>query len=350
MGDLRARIFRAALEGMHVTRLHRVLEPFVAGRGVVFTMHHVRPAPTADFSPNALLEVTPEFLGRSIRAMRAAGFDIVTLDEALRRLSTGDGRRFCALTFDDGYRDVRDHALPVLRAHQAPATIFVTTAFADQTGDLWWLTLEDVIRRLDHLRAEIGGERIDMPARTTAEKRRAWHRLYWRLRTLDEVEMRGTIYALADMAGVDSLGHAARLCLDWDELREVAAEPLIEIGAHTLNHYMLAKWPEATVRAELAHSRERIGRELGVDARHLAFPVGDPTSAGAREFAIARDLGFASAWTTRPGHVFAGHRDHMTALPRVSLNGYYQEERYLSLFLSGLPFALWNRFRRISVA
>jgi peptidoglycan/xylan/chitin deacetylase (PgdA/CDA1 family) len=113
---------------------------------------------------------------------------------------------------------------------------------------------------------------------------------------------------------------------------------------------MLAKWPAAVARAEMEGSRERIEREVGLPVRHLAYPVGDASSAGPREFALARELGFASAVTTRPGMVFAQHKAHLTALPRLSVNGNWQDARYLEALLSGVPFALWNRGRRLNVA
>lgn len=350
MADRKARIFRAVLHGLRYTGAGRILRPLTAGRGVVFTLHHVRPETGEPFAPNRLLEVTPEFLDEAVGAIRDAGYDIVTLGEAVRRLSDPEARKFCALTFDDGYRDVRDHALPILRRHGAPSTLFIATAFADHAGDLWWLTLEDALRRLDHVEAEIAGEAVSLPLRTLDEKYAAWQRIYWLLRGLDEAEMRAAIQALAERAGVTATGHSTRLCMDWDELRALREDTLVEFGAHTVNHYMLAKWPDETVRAELARSRARVADELGRAPAHLAYPVGDPTSAGAREFALAGELGFESAWTTRPGHLFAGHAAHITALPRVSLNGFYQDRRFVDVFLDGAPFALWNRFRRINVA
>lgn len=97
-------------------------------------------------------------------------------------------------------------------------------------------------------------------------------------------------------------------------------------------------------------SRTRIEARLARPVRHFAYPVGDPTSAGPREFALARQLGFETAVTTRPGLVYAEHRDHLTALPRVSLNGHFQALRYLDVLLSGAPFAFFNRFRRVNAA
>ncbi len=83
---------------------------------------------------------------------------------------------------------------------------------------------------------------------------------------------------------------------------------------------------------------------------HLAYPYGSAEAAGAREFRLAKELGYRTAVTTRKGLVYAEHGEHLTALPRVSLNGDYQDERYLRVFLTGAPFAVWNGFKRLQVA
>jgi peptidoglycan/xylan/chitin deacetylase (PgdA/CDA1 family) len=89
---------------------------------------------------------------------------------------------------------------------------------------------------------------------------------------------------------------------------------------------------------------------LGKRPQHFSYPVGDPTSAGPREFAIARELAFKTAVTTRPGVLFPEHADHLTALPRLSLNGEFQRFRYVQVLTSGAASALWNRFRRVDAA
>jgi peptidoglycan/xylan/chitin deacetylase (PgdA/CDA1 family) len=95
---------------------------------------------------------------------------------------------------------------------------------------------------------------------------------------------------------------------------------------------------------------EAIENELGVSPAHLSYPVGDCTSAAAREFEAARKLGFKTAVTTRPGVLFPDHADHLTALPRISVNGGFQRFRYLDVLLSGAPTALMNGFRRVDAA
>ena len=75
--------------------------------------------------------------------VRARGIDIVTVDEMHRRLTEHDfSRRFACFTFDDGYRDNRDFALPAMREYDAPLTVYVASDFAEGTGRLWWVSLE----------------------------------------------------------------------------------------------------------------------------------------------------------------------------------------------------------------
>ena len=138
--------------------------------------------------------------------------------------------------------------------------------------------------------------------------------------------------------------------MDWRELAQLAADPLVTIGAHTVNHPMLAKLPADAARAEMDLSRSVIEAALSRRPQHLAYPFGDATTAGPREFAAAAALGFKTAVTTQPGVIFAAHRDRLTALPRISLNGEYQQLRYVRVLLSGAATAMWNGFRGLEAA
>jgi peptidoglycan/xylan/chitin deacetylase (PgdA/CDA1 family) len=184
-----------------------------------------------------------------------------------------------------------------------------------------------------------------------AEKRHLFDALYGWVRSLDtEDELRRAVRDLSERYQVDIAGIRDELCMSWDELARLAADPLVTIGAHTVNHVMLAKVQEKSTRSEMAMSRSVIEAALGVRPEHLSYPVGDAGSAGAREFRIAAELGFKTAVTTRPGVLFPEHRDHLSALPRISLNGEHQQLRYVRVLLSGAATAVWNGFRRVNAA
>lgn len=346
----RHKAIAAVFRMMAATGADRWSRGFAQGAGVILTLHHVRAAETRGFAPNALLDITPEFLDGVLHLIRAEGYDIVSLHEAVTRLrAPKQGRFFVALTFDDGYRDNVEEAWPVLAKHEAPWTLFVTPGFADRTARLWWVELEEAIRALPRLDLALPDGRFTARTETDAEKTRAFAKLYWRLRRGPEAILLSAISGLATEADIDPVALVERDCLPWETLRALSGAPGVTIGAHTLTHPMLAKHDADVARREIVESRQRLEAELGVPIRHFAYPVGDPGSAGPRDFALATEAGFDSAVTTRPGHLLPEHAGHLHALPRISLNGLHQNEAALRALLSGLPFWLLNRGRKLDV-
>jgi peptidoglycan/xylan/chitin deacetylase (PgdA/CDA1 family) len=349
---LRPAIIRGGLESLYFTGAHRLLQPLVGGIGAILTLHHVRPGRPGRFQPNRLLEITPRFFTRVIEDLSRSGLDLISLDEMHRRLVERDfARRFVCLTFDGGYRDTLRIAYPILKARAVPFAVYVATSFPDRFGELWWLAVEALIARNNRIGLMIDGRDRTFDCASAAEKRALYDELYWWLRARPtETAMRQTIRDLAARYGVDIVAFCKELCMSWEELAELAADPLVTIGAHTVTHPILAKLTEKSVRSETDLSRSVIEAALAKRPQHLSFPIGDRSSAGAREFTIAAELGFKTAVTARPGVLFPAHRERLTALPRISLNGEYQRLRYVRVLLSGSATALWSGFRRPEAA
>jgi peptidoglycan/xylan/chitin deacetylase (PgdA/CDA1 family) len=274
------------------------------------------------------------------------------MDEAHQRLAARDfARRFACFTLDDGYRDNRDHALPVMREFDAPLTVYVTSDFAEGTGRLWWVALERAIAKTPSIDVPIGGTKIKLDASTPAAKHAAFERMHdWLRRLPTEHDMQREISALCTRYDVDEAPITRELCMSWDELKGFADDPLVTIGAHTITHCNLARQSEEAASFELAEGRARIEAALQRPVLHLAYPYGDRIAAGRREFAMAKAAGFKTAVTTRPGMIFPESADHLTALQRVSLNGNYQDARIIPVLTSGAATAMWNGFRRIDAA
>lgn len=352
MKQLRNNIIRAGFDALYFTGAHHILRPILAGVGTIFMLHHVRPARDSLFQPNRHLEITPNFLREVLAHVRALNIDIISMDEAYRRMTERDfARRFACFTFDDGYRDNRDHALPVMRDFGAPFTVYVASDFADGRGRLWWVALERLIAAVDTLEFELGGVATRIDATSAEAKQDAFNHLHAWLQGLpNDTHVQHAVSSLCAHHGVDDSGVTRELCMSWDELRPFAKDALVTIGAHTISHCNLANEAEEEASREMRVSRERIETELQKPALHFAYPYGYKTAATAREFAIARKLGFETAVTTRPGMIFPESADHLTALPRISLNGNYQNTRFLSVLTSGAATAMWNGFRRVDAA
>jgi peptidoglycan/xylan/chitin deacetylase (PgdA/CDA1 family) len=320
--DAKHLAFRAGLAALRASGAARLLRSFAQGRGAILMFHHVRPYARKAPDPHRGLEITPDYLDAVLTHCKARGFDIVTIDEAMARLDRPGSRPFVALTFDDGYRDNLEHALPILRRHAAPFTLYVTTGFADGTAPLWWLDLADAAPQ-------------DFASRYAALR--------------SHPDLRARIAEMAAKAEIDSATRTRALCLGWDAIADLARDPLCTIGAHTLTHPILGALPEDEARAEIVRSKTIIEERLCREVRHFAYPVGDRAAAGAREFRLAREAGFATAVTTRPGMLFPEHARHPHALPRLSVNGWHQTVPAIDTLLSGAPFWLLNRGRRLDI-
>ena len=316
-----SKAFKSVLQLLRATRIDRALTPLTRGRGVIFMLHHVLPDAPAPFSPNAILQVTPSFLDQVIAHVINEGYDVISLDDAVARMSVpnADHTPFACFTFDDGYLDNAVHAYPLFKKHNVPFAIYVAPNMIDGTTSAWWRTFESVIGRSDVFEGQIGDGQVTMACRTPAEKYAAFNSIYWWLRSLPDAQRHRIVNAWARERGIDPLESTRGMMMTWDQIRALADDDLVTFGAHTMSHVALAKVSASEACTEMAQSIARLEAELARPCRHFAYPYGDAGSAGAREFAIAEDLGLASAVTTRKGLISADAGKSMTSLPRLSL-------------------------------
>jgi peptidoglycan/xylan/chitin deacetylase (PgdA/CDA1 family) len=338
--SVRYALIRSAFEVLSLSGVTGLIRARSSCLGVIFTLHRVVPEPPAAFSPNAILQVTPDYLAYAIRRVRELGFEIVSIDEAIRRIESGKKcKRFAVFTFDDGYRDNLFYALPILKELDCPFTLYVPTAFADGTGEIWWQALEDIIARQDAMIVRQAGGQEFFDLAGVAQKRQAYDTLYWRMRRMAEPHRVAFIRGLAEQYDYDLERQCRALIMNWAELARIASEKLCTIGAHTVHHYELAKLSAEEARSEIEESVGVLKAQLGIEPRHLSYPIGGLASAGPREFSIARELGLRSSVTTRLGGLYSGARDSLQSLPRISLNGLFQAHRYVDVFATGAVFS-----------
>jgi peptidoglycan/xylan/chitin deacetylase (PgdA/CDA1 family) len=290
----------------------------VDGGALVLTLHRVSTIDPQGLEANEGLKVTPGYLELLIQGLRNEGYRFVSLDELVRRIHEG-GRtaRLACLTFDDGYQDNLEIALPLLERLKVPFAVYVTTAAADGAAFFWWFALGEFL--LSHAVVRLSNGRV-LSCRTKEERERTFAEI--RGAVLDSSVADTRVFLLGSIRDFEPalvFGSPGRYTMSWDGIRKLAENPFATIGSHTMTHANLRSLPEPAARRELSESKARLEKELGMEVRHLAFPFGGRHEAARREYRLAEELGFATAATTLPGSIGRREVRLLHCLPRISV-------------------------------
>lgn len=324
--------------------LHRWLPPL--GQGVIFAGHRVIPMQAeTDFDPNRSLSITPGFLDELLVHLKHRGIPVIPLSEVVSRLQRKTSGLFACFTFDDGYADNFVHAFPVFRRHDVPFAVYLTTGLLDGSAPPWWSLLEAALAQAPALTLTLDGappQHYQLPH--DAARRQAFADVAGVLLHADAALIQQATDQL--LAQVPEAAQARPAMLSAAMINEMLASGLVEFGAHTVNHVRLGCQTDVTAAQEIQCSRDATEALVGRPVTHFAYPYGNASSYGPRECALSRQLGFETAVTTRKALLTRADLDRPFELPRVSLNGHFQEIAFFDVFLSGLPF-LGERLRRL---
>ena len=279
------------------------------GRAIVLTYHRVLPKERSaeSFSTDAIV-VSPETFRRHMQLLRRL-FAPLSADEFAEALSAGRmPAGACVVTFDDGWYDNLDYALPILRETGVPAVLFVATDYIGTDRCFWQETLARALfaaagapEQSTALFAELGDERV--PRLPPAEAKIAIRRLIdrwksWPQERIDALLAR--VQASLRTWGIAVPATHPDRFLSWAQVNELQASGLVTIGSHCRTHTPLTKLEAASVSEELQSSRRIIRERAGADPLDLAYPNGDHDASIARAAAAS---GYRTAYTTARGHV-----------------------------------------------
>ncbi|MDP3672104.1 MAG: polysaccharide deacetylase family protein [Telluria sp.] len=242
-------------------------------------------------------------------------FNPLPLTEAVRRLPEGSlPRRAVCITFDDGYADNAEVALPILQRHKMPATFFVASGFLDG-GCMWNDAVIEVVRkaqgeRLNLSRSGFASYDIGCPQR----RRAVIDMLLAALKYLPPQER---------LARVKSMARSfTPTMLSSDQLLALHRAGM-DIGAHTVNHPILTAISNAEARAEIAQGRARLEDIVQAPVRLFAYPNGKPGQDYEQRHAdMLRAQGFeaavSTAWGAARAHCDRFHLPRFTPWDRSS--------------------------------
>ena len=247
--------------------------------------------------------VSPETLSMHLQVLRQH-FELVHLDNWLTHRSAGRElpRRACAITFDDGWRDNFEFAFPVLRRHQAPATIFLVSDFIGGSYTFWPNQLIASLRAASGVHevrswpgplASVLADALLSAGSWPPDDETLDDVIKCCKRTFSDTQMRDW---LSGLGAVES--RIKRDLLDWAEIQQMADSGLVRFGSHSRRHTrLLACLDPALIRDEVTGSKATLEACLGRPVNLFCYPNGDVSSVAESE--VRRE--YLGAVLTTPG-------------------------------------------------
>jgi peptidoglycan/xylan/chitin deacetylase (PgdA/CDA1 family) len=320
---------------------------------LILLYHRVTELPRDPYA----LAVTPERFDDHLEVL-ARRARLVPMTELAKRLAEGQVEpRTVAITFDDGYLDNFEQALPILTKHGVPATVFVASGYVGKDREFWWDELDRVVLEPKVvppvLELSIGGKphsfelgnagQEDVSGRPVRWKddpdhpdhpRHVLFKALWRLlRTVEHAERQRALDALLAWSGAEARLRASHQIMSADQVRTLDAGGVIEVGAHTVTHPVLSSLPADAQRTEIVEGRAQLEAILGHRVAGFAYPFGRSSDYDQDSVAAAKEAGFAFACTTHSAVV--RRKASLHELPRASPRNFRGEqfERWLDRYL-----------------
>lgn len=308
-----ARLWHAGHDGLVILAYHRVVDT----------------GPEADFPWDIdLVSASSAAFDRQMAEIRRH-YRPVGLEEVWRRWSRGRRlpRRAVAVTFDDGFADNATCALPILRRHGIPATVFVSSGYVGSRTPFWFDGLARWVNTTQAERMTIAGE--VWPLTDMDTRRRAGWAALGHLKQLEEPRRQEQLEAWRTEIGEEDEVDEGSRPLTRIELQALV-EGGVSIGSHTVSHPVLSRCDDATLKRELNQSRHDLEAMTGSPVTTLSYPVGGTDAHDHRVRQAAREAGYRLACAYVPGFNRRRTAD-LFALRRQRIERYIDQDRFRAM-------------------
>ena len=253
----------------------------------------LRDAPAVD---SRSVSATPESFARQMEHL-SRFYRVVSMLEVLEAVEKGRPlpKRAVLITFDDAYADFAEIAWPILKQFRLRATMFVPTAYANQSERaFWWDRLYQAFAAT--CRAEINIFPLGrLPLRPADQKRRSLRAVNNYVTTLPHAGAMQLVDSVTADLGLSCVQGSG--VLTWDQLRELSREGLT-LGSHTRTHPIMTQLTAERMREEVQGSQEDLQREIGACLPIFCYPNGNHNETA---FSVLREQGIRLAFTTLSG-------------------------------------------------
>ena len=260
-------------------------------------------------------EVDAQLFERQLRLLKRF-YAPLPLAEAVQRLQDGSlPARAACITFDDGYADNAQVALPLLQRHGLHATFFIATGYLDG-GQMWNDTVIEAVRQAPAPVLDLRELGLDcLPVANLAQRQAAIATVLGQLKYLPFDRRQQLAMQIRRQAGATA---GAPAMLSTAQLRQLQAAGM-ELGAHTVSHPILSTLPEQEARLDIANGKHQLESLIQAPVTLFAYPNGKAgRDYGASHVAMVHSLGFKAAVATDWGVARPGAGLDLLQLPRFT--------------------------------
>lgn len=259
--------------------------------GCIYMFHMV--CPKGDYlAPIDELRVSPEFFEVFLKKQQKR-LEFISIDEVPERMvnQKKGGKPFGVITFDDGYEDNYTYAYPILKKLGIPFTIYVSVNLVNDHTPIWNvpLIIERIVRK--HKELTINGNRY--LCETDEQKKETYTILKWLYFAIPYKQKQEEFKNLFAEYLTDDV--FPRNTLSWEQIEEMAKDPLCTIGSHTMSHCRLTLKDQELLHYELGESKKELEQHIGKPVEHMSYPHGWKHDVSAEAIAVVEKEGYRTA-------------------------------------------------------
>lgn len=319
---------------MSLFLVKRFLDLF-KGKGCVLMFHRVLNSKKELLNDRFLkLAISKTDFEKKIKFLKR-NYKIISLSDFVSHIKSDSKNFYISLTFDDGYKDNLLNVIPIINKYKIPITIFICTGFIDRAVNAWWYQINEILLKKKFIKYYFEGKKVSFNLSSEENKIDFLNYVLKKYFSLPSAKKLKFLNIITSSIEIKNSKHF----LNWNEVKLLSKNPLVTIGAHTINHPCLASLNNRQLIAEIFLSKNILEKKIGKNVNFFSYPYGNKISASTREFNSVKKFNFLAAFTTRRG---IPNKDKLFCLPRENIGKNEKNFSLLEAKLSGLRIFNYN--------
>ena len=288
-------LFKLKFTTNHILAFHRVVEPNELSKLGLRTY---------EISTRRFIEI--------IDLYKSKGYTFCSLDEFMK--TKNSKKKQVVFTFDDGYSDIINNVLPIIKEYEIPITVYCTTNYLNYSRLKWDYLTEFIITEAVNFDKIFNFLNI-VPERPSYEIKQseAYQMVKDKLKILNTQSEFHKIESFISNFGQKYELKIQNILLNKNQLKKLALESMVTVGSHSMNHFVMTRLSDHELEIELTHSKHILEKIIEKNVNHFSFPYGAYET---RELAAAKAAGYLTGVSTNGRNVHRFRVECEYSLPR----------------------------------